>query len=485
MRRRNVTKLSTPDPISSSSSRRPTAPWSDVIDIPSSDDELDSYRKPKATANGKSRSKPHGSTTNSSSSNLAMPSPNQPSRKRPIPVTPSILPPSDPFPQSTGTTGYQPELEDDAGSVPPIATLGDTSCEPDSSPSSLKAKERPRPKPRPKKPLPPLLDHYEPLKLVEAEGFGGDRDTLMMPPPDLPNTSLGPALSLNSVPSSSIGPAPDALPDPAVATGAPPDKPPKKSRKKQGGEEGEKPAKKPRAKKAKKDAEGDQGAQDKPKKGKGKEKEEFKSAEFILDDDDEPMLPVEGAPPPPLAPLSNTSMDIVLPGSKPVSVISIPDSQPDEELVPLVGEKRKRVDEEDGDGKKKGKAEKKSKKAKTAGAVSDKEKTKKKAPAKKAKGRVVMSDDEEDGPALVPANDAIVDLECAFPPNDGMDVDLDLGGPIPDRTVSPVQPISDAEEEAPPKKTKAKKKQAKKTTVSDSEAEGDESFQNKPDVSTS
>ncbi|KAJ7455295.1 hypothetical protein B0H11DRAFT_2067544 [Mycena galericulata] len=160
-------------------------------------------------------------------------------------------------------------------------------------------------------------------------------------------------------------------------------------------------------------------------------------------------------------------------GNKPISVISIPDSQAEEELVSLVGEKRKRAIEEEedparGDGNSKSKSssvQKKSKKAKTTG--SDKE-TKKKAPAKKAKGRTVISDDEEE----VAGDDMVLDLDD--PPTV---VDLEGSPECP-----PAQPDSDAENEDPHEKMKpAKKRQSKKSVVSDSEGEEDEALQDGPE----
>ncbi|KAJ7903322.1 hypothetical protein B0H14DRAFT_938174 [Mycena olivaceomarginata] len=191
---------------------------------------------------------------------------------------------------------------------------------------------------------PPSSDRFDGFDELDDRGGG-------MAPPPRPTGAFpvdpGPS-------SSSAGPATD---------GAPPAKPPKKSRKKKekGAEEGEaereKPAKKPRTKKVKAGAgveAGEEGGsgQEKPmpkKKqgtGKGKEKEKaFTSAEFIQSEDDDE--PVDGAlPPPPLRSL----VDVAGLSEKPVSVISIPDSQPDEEeLTLVVGEKRKRVDEGEGD----------------------------------------------------------------------------------------------------------------------------------------
>ncbi|KAJ7476017.1 hypothetical protein FB451DRAFT_1245505 [Mycena latifolia] len=491
MRNRVVSKVSAPDS-TSSSSHRPAVVSTDVIEIDSSEDELISNPKPKAASNKKPAAKSKGSrlTTSSSSSNVPMPSPRQPSPNLPTTIPfPSQLPPSDPFPQSTGMSRYHPEHEGDGeGSIPPIATLtaaGDTSFEPDSSPSRRKEKARPKPKPKPKKPKPPVPDSQDQLQYdFEADGFGGNRDTRMMPPPlDPPTIPLVIRLPPVARPSTSLTASasnPDTLPD--LLTGAPSDKPPKKRKKKADDSDKEKPPKKPRVKKAKKDAEGGEaGGEDKSKKkGKGKEKEEFKSAEFITDEDD-PVAPGDAAPlvPPPLPSL----MDGVLGGAsahKPVSIISIPDSQADEEeLVPL--RKRKRATEEDEDNAADRNAEdtgkeattvKKNKKVKTAGATVDK--TKKKAPAKKAKGRTVLSDDEEDGAggeAPVPFDTMVVNS----------------GEPIPDTTKTdpPTQTGSDVGDEAPQAKVKPakKKKVAKKTVVSESEDEGDEAFQNKPNVS--
>ncbi|KAF7336765.1 hypothetical protein MVEN_02111700 [Mycena venus] len=178
-------------------------------------------------------------------------------------------------------------------------------------------------------------------------------------------------------------------------------------------------------------------------------------------------------------------------GSKPVSVISIPESQADEEeLPPVIGEKRKRVDEEKDDriATNNGKAkttDKKSKKAKTATATADK--TKKKGPAKKAKGRTVMSDDE-DGGAMV------VDPE---PP-------ASTTAPPPQTTVVSEPEVGDEENAKPAKSKRAKKfvvsdsdgegesreeivkpakKPTKKAVISESEGEGNDPFENKPNVS--
>ncbi|KAJ7707528.1 hypothetical protein B0H17DRAFT_1032983 [Mycena rosella] len=170
-------------------------------------------------------------------------------------------------------------------------------------------------------------------------------------------------------------------------------------------------------------------------------------------------------------------MDGVISGgasSKPVSVVSIPDSQPDEELAPLIGEKRKRDVDDDEDAayqkpESKGKgatAGKKTKKAKTAGGTVDK--TKKKGLAKKAKGRTVVSEDEEDGaggeasvPAVVPETDA------SKTPPPAAQTNLDAADEVP-----PILKI----------KIPKRKPTAKKTVVSESEGEGDDNpFQNKPD----
>ncbi|KAJ6576644.1 hypothetical protein DFH09DRAFT_1452253 [Mycena vulgaris] len=490
MRNRATPKTSISDAISSSSSRRPAViVSSDVIEIADSEDELDLNSKSKGAFKKKPGSKFNGSAlpTSSFSSNMPMPSPRQPAPILRTTIPSSDLPPSDPFPQSTGMTRYQPEHDgDDEGFVPPIATLtaaGDTSFEPlDSSPSRFahrKETARPKPKPKPKKPKPPAPDNHDELR--QEERFGG-RDMHMMGPPFIPHASpVAPPLPPVAGPSSSTAAAPpDPLPNLLATIGAPSGKAPKK-RKKQGDDEGEKekPVKKPRTKKAKKDAEGGEGGgEDKPKKkgkGKEKEKEEFKSREFIDDDEDEDVPPAGGAPPLPLPSL----MDGVVPGgvggssNKPMSVTSIPDSQADEELVPL---KRKRTEgdeadvaESKGNGAATPATGKKNKKAKTAGVGV--EKTKKKGPAKKAKGRTVMSDDEEDatgGEPPVPA-------------------DVMPAGSVPNRlkTTPPAQTESDVGDDAPQAKVKpAKKKQAKKTVVSESEGEGDDAFQNKPDVST-
>jgi hypothetical protein len=424
-------------PDSSSSSRRPAIASSEIIDIDDSDDELISNHKSSKATSSKSKV-----SNSSSSSNLPMPSPYQ--RAAPRTVTVSQLPPSDPFPHSTGFQPQQQE-EEEQGSLPPIATLtaaGDTSFDVDSSPSRLvHRKERPKPRIKPKKPKQPAGD--------EMLGEGGNTDAHLMPPPF---ASLPPVAGTS---------APDPLPELLASIGAPPSKPPPKKRKKQGGEEGdlnEKPAKKPRAKKAKKDQDQDQEvgeqAQDKPKakrgKGKEKEKEVFKSAEFILDDEDDALDD-------PLAlPLPGVALSSRVPADKPPSVISIPDSQAEEELVsvPVMGGKgkRKRVVEDDEDdggyAENSASSAKKGKKAKTAGATV--EKFKKNAPAKKAKGRTVLSDDEEDGlgdAPLVADPDSVADEFTTAPPAQDGEEDVKTK-PAKKKQAKKAVPESDAEEDA-------------------------------------
>ncbi|KAJ7650117.1 hypothetical protein FB45DRAFT_10252 [Roridomyces roridus] len=400
-------KISTPDPITSS----------EVIEIDDSDDdELELYSKPR-------KSSKRGS---------ALPSSLSSHNAGDI----SVLPPSDPFPQSTSTN--YPEFDDDDDvSVPPItALMGDTSFN-SSSPTTRKKLTIK---------VPSLFQDNN-----EDELLFDDTDGLMMPPP----------LPIGASSSSSV------VPESTVAT-----KPAKKSRKKkQDGEvEGEKPAKKPRAKKAaKKDTlAGSEGVVEKPKKtkkGKGKEKEkepEFKSAEFILDDEDDELV---SAPPPvdmfddgPVLPPPTT-------GQKPNSVTSIPGSQPDEEeLAPLppVAKKRKRVvvdDDDDDDFLADGgsaEKEKKGKKAKTG--------NEKKATVKKAKGRTVVSDEEEVDAGVV-----------SVPEDDRMMVDR-----VP-------SPLSDLEDDMPPKKKpKLAKKGPSKRMVAVSESEGEgEDQEIRKDITTS
>ncbi|KAJ7158558.1 hypothetical protein C8R46DRAFT_394452 [Mycena filopes] len=455
---------------------------SNIIEIDDSEDELAiSETKPKPRQRTQSKS---SAAAGSSSSNPRMPSPNQPAPKTaPFPFSASPLPPSDPFPHSTAAT--RPDAED---FVPPIATLsaaGDTSFDPASSPSAKKE----RPKPRPKVML--KLKPPKPPSVELLGGLPGDHGAGLMLPPQVPR--LAPLLPPIAGPSA----------EPDVGAVPARDKPPKKLRKKEAGEAGEKPAKKPRAKKAKKDAgaegeqeipkatgEGEDGHQEKPKKkkkaakGKEKEKEVFKSAEFIADDDDEPLPPVDAPLPLPL----HSSMDIDPPaagpwGGKPVSVISIPDSQPDEELAPVVGEKRKRVGEDDDDAaygdapiKDKGKgkvvsAERKSKKAKTVADGADK--PKKKATAKKAKGTVIMSDEEDDAVGFdkgkkkgttKKAKGTVVmsDDEDDTVGADAMLMDVDS-------SIPPPPPESEGDE---PVVKPAKKKKTKKAVVPDSDGEG-------------
>ncbi|KAJ7104000.1 hypothetical protein B0H15DRAFT_808021 [Mycena belliarum] len=373
--------------LSPSSSGRP-AVTSDVIEIESSDDELNANLDFKAASIKKQV--PEAVITTSSS--ISRPSSHQHTPYLPTTVPfPSPLPPSDPFPQSTGTSRYVLAHDlDREGAIPPIATLsaaGDTSFEVDSSPGRRKATTRPRPKPKPKKPKPPAPLQHDELRY----DFGAvGSDTRVMPPPLVPRTSPT-ATAAPPVAGPSTGLAPGPLPDLVDSMVAPPSKPAKK-RKKQTGDEGEKekPAKKPRAKKVKKDVEGEEGGGGKPKKngkGKEKEKEEFKSAEFITEEDDDDPLPRGGV----LAPALPSLMDGVLggfSGDKPISVISIPDSQADDELAPLlVGEKRKRAAES---------AEEVAAGRRRKNVDTAAEKSKKKPAHKTAKALVVLSEDEED-----------------------------------------------------------------------------------------
>ncbi|KAJ7170803.1 hypothetical protein C8R43DRAFT_944646 [Mycena crocata] len=468
MRKREASKTkAAPLPASTSalSSRRKAAISSEVIEIDDSgsEDELNSHTKRKAA---------------SASSNV-LPALNPISiTSIPFPFLPSPLPPSDPFPQSTATTRYHPEHEE----VPPIATLGpteDTSFDYHLSPSPsalAHRKEQPKPKLKIKlkKPKPPAPDYRDDQLFYGEQEIGRDIDARMMPPLHIPNMPMIPSDVGTS--SSSTGPALDTPVDLAVPADGPP-KPPKKSRKKKDGDGGEKPAKKPRAKKAKKDAEGGDGAPDKPKKKKGKakekEKEEFKSAEFIVDDDDdEPMLPVDGVPLP-----HQSAMDVDLSsggpsGDNPISIVSIPDSQPDEELVPLIGEKRKRVVDEEIEvvpvSEKAPPAAKKTKMAKSGSVAVEKIR---KGPAKKAKGRTIMSDDDDEDSV---GNDTSIPVESAI---------ADAGGIEPERQAAVSDSVGD--EETQKKVKSGKKKSSKKTVVSESEAEENETSQNKPNENSS
>ncbi|KAF7374743.1 hypothetical protein MSAN_00359800 [Mycena sanguinolenta] len=378
----------------------------------------------------------------------------------PFPYASSPLPPSDPFPSSTASTRYQGEHEYGGESVPPITTLAAASADHASSPPR---EERPKPKSLKvtlKLPKPPSSDDVDELDAFEGEGSGEGADAMMPPLPIFGASSTA-----------------------AETASAPPAKAPKKSRKKHGADEGEKPPKKPRAKKAKTDENG----QEKPKKkGKGKEKEKeavYKSAEFIPDDadDDEP---ADGVPLPPM------DVDVPVAGpstSKPVSVMSIPDSQADEELTPLIDEKRDMADKGDGGavdgnaankGKVKG-TEKKSKKAKTATVTVDKAK---KRPAKKAKGKTVVSD-EEDGAAdanammvdsTTPPPDMIPSLQDVLESVGEDDAKMEKVKVVKIRKIKKtVMTDSEGEEDVRPAK-KAK------TKVVQSDSEGDDQFQNKP-----
>ncbi|KAJ6507962.1 hypothetical protein C8R47DRAFT_63798 [Mycena vitilis] len=478
---------STPETASSSVRRIITSP---IIEIDDSDDEL-------AMLEDKPRPKGSAIASSSSSNGPRMPSPNQPAPKRaplpaPFPFASSPLPPSDPFPHSTATNRDQPEYGDGEDFVPPIATLtaaGDTSFDPASPPSIRKEKSKPRPKPKPKTKA-PVTDLLNEL-LDDLEGQGSGRTAGTMLPPHIPDEAL--VLPDGAGPSSAPAPG-----DGAAPTAAPAAKPPKKSRKKQGAVDGEKAAKKPRAKKAKKDVTvegGEEGAAPKKKgKGKEKEKEVFKSAEYIEDSDEEdaPTPLIIRVPPLSLhSPMDVDKLAAGPSGAKPPSVISIPDSQPDEELMPAVGEKRKRVDEGEDDfapdnNRKAKTAEKKSKKAKTDAGTGTVEKVKKKVPAKKAKAKTVMSDDDEGG--AVDADAMVVDLvgsgsKTAPPAPSGSDAGEE-------RIVKPVKNkkakktvLSDSEGEG--NGEPVKKKKVKKTVLSDSEGEGDDAFKNKPDVSSS
>ncbi|KAJ7261797.1 hypothetical protein B0H12DRAFT_337115, partial [Mycena haematopus] len=452
---------------------------SEILEISSdSDDELamakDKKVRHKALSSG-------SALATSSSNGPPMPSPRQAVPKRPtlplpFPHASSPLPPSDPFPHSTASTRYQVDGEE---FVPPIAILPVASVDHSSSPTSGREEIPKSKKVKLKLPEPPPSDHVDELDDFEGES-GKSRDAMMLPPPILgvSSAAAGP----------STGPARE------TPIGAPLAKAPKKSRKKESVVEGEKPAKKPRAKKTKPE----EGGGEKPKKkGKGKEKEKekvFRSSEFIPDDadDDEPV-----AGPPPVHSLMDVDVDAPGPsGLKPISVVSIPDSQPDEELPLLIGEKRKRPDKEDEDAADRaseGKAktmEKKSKKAKTPATIVDKTK---KRPAKKVKGRVVMSE-EEDGTGA--EADSMV-IDSAAPTSDiaplahtvvSESVVADerrVENAKPAKTKKAkktVVPDSDGEGETREENVRPVKKRNTKVVVSNSasEGEGDDRFQNKP-----
>ncbi|KAJ7364219.1 hypothetical protein DFH08DRAFT_1016306 [Mycena albidolilacea] len=489
MRSRGALKPSTPDLISTPATRMPVS--SEIVDISDSDDEL-AFAKAKPRPKVHAKASASTASSPSSSNGPPMPSPNQLAPKRPtlpppFPYASSPLPASDVFPLSTATT-HQPPDDDDF--VPPIVTLTTSVV---SSPSVSKTQKLTIKLPPLK---PPSSDRFDSFDELDDRGGG-------MAPPLHPTGAFpvdpGPS-------SSSAGPATD---------GAPPAKPPKKSRKKKekGAEEGEaereKPAKKPRTKKVKAGAGAEEGGSEQekpmPKKkqgtgtGKGKEKEKaFPSAEFIQSEDDDE--PVDGALPP-----LRSLVDVAGLSEKPISVISIPDSQPDEEeLTLVVGEKRKRVDEgerDDGaaygdseavdDGKAKTDAKKKSKKVKTALAPAattpavDKGKTKK-GPAKKAKRKTVMSDEEGGAVSGGEGATTVLDSEGApaSPPQttvvDETREDEKLKPAKSKKTRKTVVSDSDGEEET--ETVRPAKKRKTKAIVADSDAEGDDDdalFQNK------
>ncbi|KAJ7285162.1 hypothetical protein C8J57DRAFT_710671 [Mycena rebaudengoi] len=476
MRKRVAPKasISGPESISSASPFPKAAVAGDVIEISSSDDELNLDSKRAKPATSKSRSKYNVSPLGAfSSSAFPFPSSNDPALKKtgnPIPFGLA------PFPQYSNS---RHEQQDDF--VPPIATLGgseDTSYDLQPSPSDLPArKDREKGKSRVKTVKLLLPNHEDQLFDTDAEEHG-DSDARRMPPPLLPHDSdrLPPVIP---GPSSASGPA-AVVPADTIST-----KPPqKRSHKKKVADDGEKPAKKPRAKKGKKDGEGvDAGEQEKPKakakKGKGKDKEVevFKSTEFVVDSSDNeenPQTRVE-----PVLPHLPMEVDTPIGGpsvEKPISAISIPDSQPDEELLATTKKRKSSVANDDGgavdaDVEEAAATQKKSKKAKIAGV--DAEKKKKKAPAKKAKAKTVVSDDEEGDAGGVESL-----------PQDKMDVDAPVQDE--DKTGQEPQhgPVSDPEVDAdePPqnKLKKGKRKQAKKMVLSESEGEDDEVALTKP-----
>ncbi|KAF7312471.1 hypothetical protein MIND_00260700 [Mycena indigotica] len=224
----------------------------------------------------------------------------------------------------------------------------------------------------------------------------------------------------NSIPPINVLPQPpSSSPSPAQVV-----KPPKKPRKKKD-TDGEKPPRKPRTKKSKN---GDDDNAEKPtKKRKEKEKEkQFTSAEFVADSDDN-----DGDRLPLANPISEP-----IPGpsrSKPISTVSVPDSQPDEELVlPIVSAKRKREVDQGA-----GSSGKDAKKAKVASAEEPKSK---KVAVKKGKRKAIITDDEDDEGDFITAN--LVER-----PDEG---DIDMGPELPGRS-------------------KPLKKKTKNTVVSDSE----------------
>ncbi|KAK7016288.1 hypothetical protein R3P38DRAFT_1398073 [Favolaschia claudopus] len=474
---------------SGGASRPPIQSSSEVIELSDSDDDELAFPKNQV---------PKASTSSALPSSNRLPSPRQPVLKRPplppaYPLASSPLPPSDPFSIPSSTALYQQNSRDEE--LPPIVTLpGATETGSDSALSQRISN-------------PPLKIKIKVGKPSSSSPAGngeidGQRSDGAAPDPSVPST--GPAALTSDILSS---------------------KAPKKSRKKQ---DGEKPAPKPRAKKPKGDLEGGaEGGQDKPKKKrKGKEKEtvEFKSAEFVHDEDDEPGLPIEKVQPPPkpkkgkgkekeqsvfksaefihdededdpIPPIPPASPSLHSPPAsggparipsiqKPASIVSIPDSQPDEELLPLVNAKRKRVGDADEDANHSedlGEVplQKKSKKAKTA--TQSREKSKKKGEAKRAKGKTTVPSNPDDvsdneakeapklskGPAKKNGRTVISDDE-------GSGGEADAQGPS---TVSPRKNVvltsqtEDNEEEEIIKLPQTKKPTKKRAIQSDSEGE--------------
>ncbi|KAK7033272.1 hypothetical protein R3P38DRAFT_3186812 [Favolaschia claudopus] len=467
---------------SSSTSRPPIHSPSEVIEVSDSDDEL-AFPKNQV---------PKASTSSALPSSNRLPSPIQPVLKRPplppaYPLASSPLPPSDPFSIPSSTALYHQNFRDEE--LPPIVTLpGATETGSDSASSQRKSN-------------PPLKIKIKVGKPSSSSTAGngeidGQKSDGAAPDPGGPST----------------GPA-------ALTSGIPSSEPPKKARK----QDGEKPAPKPRAKKTKGDseegAEGGQAKTKKKRKGKEKETAEFKSAEFVHDKDDEPALPVEKVPPPPkpkkgkgkekeqpvfksaefihdededdpippappslLSPPASGGPAHIPPVQKPASIVSIPDSQPDEELMPLVNAKRKRVGDADedanyGDDLEKEPVQKKSKKAKAA--TQGQEKSKKKGEAKRVKGKKTVpsnpqdvSDNEAKEAPKLSKGSAKKNNRTVISDDEGSGGEADAPGPS---TVSPRKNVvltsqtEDNEEEDIIKPPKTKKPTKKRAIQSDSE----------------
>ncbi|KAJ6623974.1 hypothetical protein B0H10DRAFT_2008032 [Mycena sp. CBHHK59/15] len=324
MRKRVAPRPATsgPESISSASSRKAAVTVSsDVIEIPDSDDDDElniSHPSPNPRSKFTSKVSPLATSSSSSSAFLPMPSPQHPVPRRlnssiPFELVPSQLqlPPSDPFPPSTGTSRYQPGDSDDF--VPPID-------------------ERRKPRPIPKKAKPPS-SNYNDDQLLEDEGL------------------------VRRCPSSSSCDLDVVLPNPVTAD-TPSMRPPKRSRKKQGGDTGGNLPKSRVPRRRRKTQEG-------------------KPAEFINDDDDEVDLLADGQPPLSLNPAMDSTR------LSPLSILGLQSKK-----------KRKRLVDDDDDAAY-GDIEEETK-LRHHGTNVEK---KKKAPAKKAKVKTVMSDDEQQGKA--------------------------------------------------------------------------------------